>query len=198
MCQRRQNSRERSRQVRLAEVVRQLEAEQMRDADRDVGVAREVAVDLDRERERAEQQRPRRRARLGSCEHASRRHGARRSAMAIFLNSPSEDQRESRRASWSSVDCAASRRAAAGSRAARTIGPATSCGKKGTKSDVVEEAPDRPAARRGRRRSCRSASGTCRTRCRPGRTMSQHGRDRGDAERGHPGPASSAAGTRRT
>ena len=89
MCQRRQNSRKLARAVRAVEVLREDEAHQQRQADRDVGVAREVAVDL---RRVAVGGAAPRRARVGLAARRrpgrrSRARGSRRAT--TFLTSPS-------------------------------------------------------------------------------------------------------------
>ena len=118
--------------VRRAEVLRQREAEHLRRADRDVGVRREVEVDLRTRRRRRRPATSSDENRSGRLEDAiDDRTSASVSAIAIFLNRPITIRNMPSAAPRARA--AAARRAAAGAPAARTIGPATSCGKNSTK-----------------------------------------------------------------
>ena len=139
------------RQVRHVEVLRQLVAEQVGDADGHVGVAGEVAVDLHGVGEHGQPDRvgtivPCGLAKIGSANTAMR------SAMASFLNRPI------RKNCVPEVHAAASPSACGGvicgrKSSARTIGPATRCGK--NRMNSMKSARFRSAGLRGgRRRRC--------------------------------------------
>ena len=137
-------------------------------------VGREVGVDLHAEGEDAGPQ-----DREGRILAARRRWLAitpTLSAITSFLKQAPQPSARRRRAAGRRSRCAAARPAAAGCRA-RSIGPATSCGKKADEQREVEQvapgahvAPvdvDRVAER----------PGTCRTRCRPAAPPSSSGGD---------------------
>ena len=123
---------ERDGGVRRVEVLRELEAEQQRDADRDVRVAAEVGEDLDGVAVDADQHLERRVR--GSARRTPRRRCAvaRWFAITTFRKSPltiRKNARETstRRGSRGDSSCGSSS-------LARTIGPATRCGKNAWKT----------------------------------------------------------------
>ena len=136
--------------------------------DRHVRVAREVAVDLEGEGvgRRSDvttlcQVNTRRLVRSTPCTS-----GATLSATTAFLKRADQEQREQRARVRPRLpgDPAARSGAAAGTRAPRTIGPATSCGKKPTNSAMSSRSARRRAARPPVHvEACSSASGRCRS-----------------------------------
>ena len=130
MCQRCQNSAGSCAKIRRAEVLHQLDSEQQRaEPARHVGVAREIEVDLECEGVQTPEERPGGVLVRGFGEHRIRyRFRARR--RADFRNQPEANRKA---ACSMSTSVARTRRSAVScgsSLPARSIGPATSCGKK--------------------------------------------------------------------
>ena len=118
---------QRDGRVRRREVLRELEPEQKRDADRDVRVAAEVGEDLHR-------------VAVDADEHLERRVPIRRGEDVVDdvsrevvrdhdLQEEAGDDQEERARRCRRAAGRAATRAAAAARSARTIGPATRCGK---------------------------------------------------------------------
>ena len=126
MCQRRQNSVMFVAGNGMLKFMASLIAEQVGRAEGHVGVAGEVAVDLDRVGEDGHPDGARSRSRPGSAKTGSASR-AMRSAMASFLNRPS---RKSCTPTLNRGQFQRLRRRTCGRKSlARTIGPATRCGK---------------------------------------------------------------------
>ena len=151
-----------AREIRMVEVLGQLEPEPARRAARDVGVGGEVRVDLDREGEHAGPEDVERRIRqredlvgdhadvVGDDELLEEAPADQDEAAARLLGREAARRLDLRQQERRALNRA--RRRGAG-RTRRTRRDRAGCGGR--------------AARRDRRRSCSSSPGTCRTRCRP-------------------------------